>query len=116
MKIYQKSLNRLKFINSDFLQVEPFATDALIICPPWGGIDTESYSTTDPDLLMRPKLSDILLHAKKFSSEIMLQMPKQTNLGHLIHTFNKVGLTPIFTVENIMTNNKCSQLFFYLGG
>ena len=42
-------------------------------------------------------------------------MPKQTNLGHLIRIFNKVGLTPIFTVEKIMTNNKCSQLFFYLG-
>lgn len=42
-------------------------------------------------------------------------MPKQTNFGHLIHVFSKVGLAPIFTVEKIMTNNKCSQLFFYLG-
>ena len=115
MKVYQKSLNRLKFINSDFLLVEPFATDAILICPPWGGVNTDSYATTDPDELMKPKLTDILLHAKNFSTEIMLQMPKQTNLGHLITIFSKVGLYPVFTVEKIMTNHKCSQLFFYLG-
>lgn len=38
LAIYQKSPNVLKYINQDFLQVEPFRTDALIICPPWGGI------------------------------------------------------------------------------
>ena len=64
---------------------------------------------------MTPKLTHILLHAKKFTSQIMLQMPKQTNLGLLIRTFNLVGLAPLFTVEKIMTNGKCSQLFFYLG-
>jgi len=40
MRVYEKSINKLKFINSDFLLVEPFQTDALIICPPWGGINT----------------------------------------------------------------------------
>jgi hypothetical protein len=115
MKVYSKSLHRLKFINSDFLLVEPFATDALIICPPWGGIDTHDYATHDPDDIMKPKLSDILIHAMKFSSEILLQMPKQTNIGKLIRVFHKVGLCPIFTIEKIMTNDKCSQLFFYLG-
>ena len=115
MKVYDKSLNRLKFINSDFLQVEPFETDALIICPPWGGINTELYATTNPDELMTPKLSDILIHAQKFAKNIMLQMPKQTNIGELIKVFKAVGLNPIFTVEKIMTNKRCSQLFFYLG-
>jgi len=42
-------------------------------------------------------------------------MPKQTNIGHLIRIFKKLNLAPIFTVEKIMTNEKCSQLFFYLG-
>lgn len=42
-------------------------------------------------------------------------MPKQTNVGKIIRIFNKVGLSPIFTIEKIMTNEKCSQLFFYLG-
>ena len=64
---------------------------------------------------MKPKLTDILLHAQKFSGEMLLQMPKQTNIGRLIRVFKKVGLTPIFTIEKIMTNEKCSQLFFYLG-
>ncbi len=90
MKIYNKSLHHLKFINKDFLAIEPFQTDALIICPPWGGINTQEYATEDPDTLMKPKLTDILLHAKKFSSEIMLQMPKQTSIGHLIRIFKKV--------------------------
>ena len=64
---------------------------------------------------MRPKLSDILRHAKLFAGEILLQMPKQTNLGHLVRILQQVGLTTIFTIEKILTNNKCSQLFFYLG-
>jgi tRNA G10 N-methylase Trm11 len=38
LKVYQRSPPSLKFINMDFLQVEPFRTDALILCPPWGGI------------------------------------------------------------------------------
>lgn len=104
MKVYNKNLNRLKFINKDFLDVEPFQTDALIICPPWGGINTNDYLTEDPDNLMKPKLTDILVHAKKFCGDILLQMPKQTNIGHLIRIFKKLDLGPIFTVEKIMTN------------
>jgi len=104
MRIYGKSVNKLKFINKDFLEVEPFSTDALIICPPWGGIGTDLYSYADPDDIMKPKLSHILIHAKKFSGEIMLQMPKHTNIGKLIRIFQNVGLCPIFTVEKILTN------------
>jgi hypothetical protein len=33
---------------------------------------------------MNPKLSDILNHAKKFSQNIMLQMPKNTNIENLL--------------------------------
>lgn len=49
LSLYQKSPHALKFINQDFLQVEPFRTDALILCPPWGGIETEAYGSVDPD-------------------------------------------------------------------
>jgi hypothetical protein len=115
LSVYEKNPSRLKFINEDFLKIEPFQTDALIICPPWGGIQTEDYAGGDLDSLMTPKLSDILLHAKKFAGEILLQMPKQTNIGNLIRIFQQVGMQPIFTVEKIKTNGKCSQLFFYLG-
>jgi hypothetical protein len=68
MKVYKKSINKLKYINQDFLEVEPFTTDAIIICPPWGGIDTNSYATCNLDEIMNPKLSEILEHAQKFSS------------------------------------------------
>ncbi len=47
---------------------------------------------------MNPKLSDILIHAQKFAREILLQMPKQTNIGNLIRIIHQVGLKPIFTV------------------
>lgn len=115
MEIYQKNTKKLTFINQDFLQIEPFETDALIICPPWGGIQTEEYATHDLDSIMNPKLSDILIHAQKFAKEILLQMPKQTNIGNLIRIIHQVGLRAIFTVEKIKTNGKCSQLFIYLG-
>lgn len=36
--VYNKNPARIQFINKDFLLVEPFKTDLLIICPPWGGI------------------------------------------------------------------------------
>jgi hypothetical protein len=64
---------------------------------------------------MHPKLTDILTHARKFAQDILLQMPKQTNIGNLIRIIQQVGLRPLFTVEKIMTNGKCSQLFIYLG-
>lgn len=48
-KVYEKSQNSFKFFCSDFLKIEPFETDALIICPPWGGIDLSEYSHRDLD-------------------------------------------------------------------
>jgi hypothetical protein len=47
--------------------MEPFETDLVILCPPWGGIDTNEYSVSDFDEIMSPKLSEILIHARKFS-------------------------------------------------
>lgn len=64
---------------------------------------------------MNPKLTDILIHAQKFSTEIMLQMPKQTNLGNLIRAIHQAGIRTIFTIDKVMTNGKLSQLFIYLG-
>jgi tRNA G10 N-methylase Trm11 len=115
LKVYGKSPNRVTCLNQDFLNVEPFQTDALIICPPWGGVDTEEYATRNLDEIMTPKLTDILVHAGKFSSNIMLQMPKQTNIQNLIRTIHGSGLKTICTVEKVMTNNRLSQLFIYLG-
>ena len=115
MKVYNKNQNCLTSINKDFLQIQPFRTDAMIICPPWGGIDCEHYANKDLDEIMNPKLTDILLHAQKFSPQIMLQMPKQTNLGNLIRCIHRAGMKAIFTIDKIMTNNKLSQLFIYLG-
>ena len=115
LRVYGKGIRKDNILNRDFLEVEPFRTDALIICPPWGGIDTMAYSTGDLDELMFPKLSDILVHARKFSENIMLQLPKQTNMLNLLKVVHQVGLKPVMSVEKIMTNGKCSQLFFYFG-
>ena len=56
----------------------------MILCPPWGGINTNEYSSSDLDEIMIPKLSEILIHARKFSENMILQMPKQTNIANLI--------------------------------
>jgi hypothetical protein len=64
---------------------------------------------------MYPKLSDILNHGLKFSKNIMLQMPKNTNIENLLKVFIECNITPIFTIEKIMTNTKVSQLFIYIG-
>lgn len=64
---------------------------------------------------MHPKLSDILNHAKKFGSKIMLQMPKNTNIDNLIKVIHQCDMYPLFTIEKILTNGKVSQLFVYFG-
>ena len=67
LKIYKKPIKSLKYFSMDFLEMEPFETDLVILCPPWGGIDTNEYSSSDLDEIMIPKLSEILIHARKFS-------------------------------------------------
>jgi Tfp pilus assembly protein PilO len=64
---------------------------------------------------MEPKLSDIMFHAMKFSDNIMLQMPKNTNIENLLKIFHKCSIRPMITIEKILTNGKVSQLFIYIG-
>jgi hypothetical protein len=115
LQVYGKSPSCLRLINRDFLQVEPFHTDAIIICPPWGGISTEHYASLPLDDIMQPKLTAILTHALKFSQNMVLQMPKHTNIPNLITALHKTALGSVFTVQKIETNERCSQLFFYFG-
>ena len=60
--------------------MEPFSTDAIILCPPWGGTNIKDYKTKGLDELIYPKLSLILEHAAKFTNNIILQLPKTTRL------------------------------------
>ena len=60
MNVYNRIKNTLKIINLDFLKMEPFSTDAIILCPPWGGTKITDYATKDLDELIEPKLSLIL--------------------------------------------------------
>jgi sulfopyruvate decarboxylase TPP-binding subunit len=64
---------------------------------------------------MSPKLSVILSHYKKFSRNIVLQMPKNTNIKNLLKIINLCYITPIIKIEKIKVNDKLSQLFIYLG-
>jgi hypothetical protein len=115
MQVYEKDLNCLEPYRQDFLEVKPFKTDMLIVCPPWGGIDISEYSHQDLDEIMKPKLSDILRHCLKFSSNILLQMPKNTNIFNVIKIISKFDIFPAFSVQKIMTNGRSSQLFIYFG-
>lgn len=60
LKVYGKKSEKITFKNFDFLKLAPFKTDAIILCPPWGGVSIKEYTRKDPDTLMKPKLSEIL--------------------------------------------------------
>lgn len=64
---------------------------------------------------MNPKLSDILMHAKKFSKNILLQMPKNTNIENLIRVVNLCFIAPLIKIDRIYINGKISQLMVWLG-
>ena len=44
--VYAKGMNHLKIINKDFFKIKPTKSqfDAIIVCPPWGGIDISLYA------------------------------------------------------------------------
>lgn len=98
LRVYGKGLNLLKILNKDALQIKPYPVDAVLICPPWGGMDITEYSHRDLDEIMNPKLSDILNHFKKFSKNMVIQMPKNTNLANLLKIINMCFLTPIVKI------------------
>ena len=68
--------------------MKPFQTDVIIICPPWGGVDVSEYANKDLDIIMKPSLSKVLKHALKFSKNLIIQMPKTTNISNLIYTLS----------------------------
>ncbi len=61
------------------------------------------------------KLSEILRKAFQYTWNIMLQMPKYTNLTRLVEYIQKSGIPPLFTIEKIISNNNVEQIFIYLG-
>ena len=64
---------------------------------------------------MEPRLSDILNHCRKFSPNMVLQMPKTTNIRNFVKIVNMCGMCPLIRIENIRVNEKPSQLFIYVG-
>ena len=98
LKVYEKSLNYVFPYMMDFLQIKPFKTEMLIICPPWGGINIAAYSHSNLDEIMLPKLSDTLSHALKFSHNILLQMPKNVSITNLIKIIAKLNINTTFSL------------------
>ena len=98
LTVYGKGLNQIKIKNKDFFEVEPFKVDAVIACPPWGGLELDEYSYKDLDEIMNPKLSQILLHCLKFSQNIILQMPKNTNINNLVKVINLCFIKPMIKI------------------
>ena len=86
------------FHNDDFLKIKPFDVDLMILCPPWGGIDLRSYSFEPLDKIMIPKLSHILIHSLKFSKNMVIQMPKNTNIENLLNVVKQACGHAILTV------------------
>lgn len=115
LRVYGKGLNLLKFMNKDIFDIPPSNYDCAVVCPPWGGINISEYSSKDLDEIMRPQLSLILTHCKQFSQNMVIQMPKNTNLKNLMKVVNMCNICPLVKIEKIMVNGKSSQLFVYLG-
>lgn len=88
----------LKVCNADYAKIQPFEVDVVVICPPWGGSDISLYQYQDLDELMVPRLSDVLNHCKKFSRNLVIQMPKNTNLTNLLKIINLCFLNPIIKI------------------
>jgi trimethylguanosine synthase len=41
MAVYGVDQSNVEFLNKDFLVIEPFKADLVILCPPWGGINLD---------------------------------------------------------------------------
>lgn len=64
---------------------------------------------------MNPPLSHILAHAATFSRNMILQMPKNTNIGNLLRAIAAAGIAPVAQIVRIMLNEINSQLMIFLG-
>ncbi len=64
---------------------------------------------------MKPALTDILKHALKFSKNMVLQMPRNTNIVNLMTKIAQVMKLPFVQVDKIIVDNHLSQLFVYMG-
>lgn len=116
LSVYGKGLNHIKFMNKDVFAIQPtFKVDCVVVCPPWGGIDISEYASRDLDEIMVPRLSDILNHCRNFSENMILQMPKNTNLKNLLKVINMNNMCPMIRIEKILVDSKLSQLFIYIG-
>lgn len=115
LNVYGANLDNLEILNKDFLEIEPFPCDLLILCPPWGGIDLSAYSTQPLDEIMTPKLSSILSHGVKFSKNLILQMPKNTNIVNLLTVISQSYGAPTVQIEKMMIDGQNSQIFIYFG-
>lgn len=49
LQVYGKGLNLLSIHNKDALKIKPYQVDAVVICPPWGGVNISEYSFRDLD-------------------------------------------------------------------
>lgn len=115
LSVYGVDQTNIDFNQQDFLEVVPFKSDLIVLCPPWGGTNLEMYATKDLDEIMVPKLSDILKHACEFSHNMIIQMPKNTNIQNLMKVISRAYGTPVAQIVKIMFNKVVSQLFIFIG-
>ncbi|MBS1889928.1 MAG: hypothetical protein JST59_01430 [Actinobacteria bacterium] len=115
LSVYGVDQTNIEFMCQDFLNMKPFKTDLVILCPPWGGTNLELYDREQLDSIMQPKLSDILRHARLFSNNLILQMPKNTNIRNLMEVVARAYGTPLAQIVRVMFNEVGSQLFVFVG-
>ena len=103
--------DRIDFIASDFLELEPFEVDALFLSPPWGGPNYLECEVFDCETMITPPLSKLLSHARKFSYNIAVLLPKNIDAQQIMNMYAKLG--EYIEIEQNYLSNKLKTVTIY---
>ncbi|KAJ3180161.1 Trimethylguanosine synthase [Gaertneriomyces sp. JEL0708] len=108
--------NSIEFICGDFLQLAPslrkYNPEAVFLSPPWGGPNYTSAKTFDIHKNLPLSMSALFKAAKGLSDNIMLFMPRNSDIDQLTKLAGPGGVCEI---ESQHLNDRCKALGVYFG-
>eukprot|EP00042_Codosiga_hollandica_P046907 m.501413 g.501413 ORF g.501413 m.501413 type:complete len:886 (-) comp57329_c0_seq88:156-2813(-) len=104
--------DRIEFIIGDFLEVAPrLKADVVFLSPPWGGPSYTNKRVFDLST-MNPSGRNIFNAAKTISQNLVLFLPKNTDVEQLVDLASHRTKCEI---EQSLLNRKCKALTVYFG-
>lgn len=82
--------DRIDFVHSDFFDIRGIKPDIVFLAPPWGGIDYSKNRGYSPLKSVTPDLFRIIEHSLTLSPNLVLLLPKNTELADFAELFDKV--------------------------